>query len=203
MIAIVDSGGANLASLRFAFERLGVLAEVTADLRRIQASSHVILPGVAAAGAVMTSLREKHLVEALRGLRQPTLGICLGMQILFEGSDEGDVSCLGILPGRVRALSAKPGFPVPHMGWNRVHATAPVAAGAGASPRSLLGDDDGASFYFVHSFAAPPGPWVAASATYGDEVPSIVEHQNFFGVQFHPEKSGPAGARLLRRFLEL
>lgn len=194
MIAIVDSGGANLASLRFAFERLGVGAEVTADPKRIQSSSHVILPGVAAAGAVMASLREKGLVDLLRGLRQPTLGICLGMQILFEGSDEGDVSCLGLLPGRVRALSAEPGFPVPHMGWNRVRATPSCR---------LLGEDDGASFYFVHSFVAPPGPWVAASAAYGGDVPSIVEHQNFLGVQFHPEKSGPAGARLLRRFLEL
>ena len=195
MIAIVDTGGANTASIRNAFERLGAASEVTADPARIRAAERVVLPGVGAAGESMRRIRDAGLVDLLGELRQPVLGICLGMQLLFESSDEDDAACLGWLPGRVRALAAAPGRPVPHMGWNAVE-------GDGDWPL-LRGLDGARHFYFVHSFAAPDGPWVPATTTYGDALPAGVQRDNVLGVQFHPERSGPAGARVLANFLEL
>lgn len=190
---MVDSGGANLSSVLFAFERLGASVTISADTATIRSADRVVLPGVGAAGAVMGNLERAGLVPHLQALKQPVLGICLGMQILFEGSDEGDVNCLGLLPGRVRALQAKPNLPIPHMGWNRVTAV-------GDEP--LLPPGLSEHFYFVHSYVAPAGDHVSAVTTYPGPVPAIVRWRNFVGVQFHPERSGPAGSALLARFLE-
>lgn len=192
-VVIVDSGGANLASVLFAFERLGASVTISADAATIRAADRVVLPGVGAAGAVMANLERAGLVPHLRALEQPVLGICLGMQMLFEASAEGGVNCLGLLPGRVRALEAAPSFPVPHMGWNRV---------TSVQPEPLLPKGESAHFYFVHSFAAPAGDHVSAVTDYAGEIPAIVRQRNFTGVQFHPERSGPAGSALLARFLE-
>lgn len=195
MITIVDTGGANLASIRNAFARLGAEARVSASPEEIRGAERVVLPGVGAAGESMGRLRAAGLVELLRELRQPVLGICLGMQLLFESSEEDDVACLGILPGRVTALEPAPGRPVPHMGWNRVE---------GADDWPLLeGVDDPRWFYFVHTYAVPGGDWVRGTASYGIDVPACVQRDNVIGVQFHPERSADAGARVLANFLAL
>jgi imidazole glycerol-phosphate synthase subunit HisH len=131
------------------------------------------------------------LRTTLTSLRQPALGICLGMQLLFDGSDEEDTACLGVIRGRVRALEAAPGRPVPHMGWSRVDVR---TAGLGISSGDYL--------YFAHSFACEDGPAVVATASYGSDVAAVVQRGNWLGAQFHPERSGEAGARFLESFLE-
>ena len=197
MIVIVDTGGANLASLRFAFDRIGRETELTSDPERITRASHVVLPGVGAAPDSMRRLEAGDLVPVVRGLTQPVLGICLGMQLLFEHSDEGDVGCLGLLPGTVRALTpdVARGITVPHMGWNQLEST------EGSSP--LFDDHAGEFMYFVHEYAVPRGPWERMVTHHGEAVVAALEHENFFGVQFHPERSGGAGARMLERFANL
>jgi glutamine amidotransferase len=195
MLALVDSGGANLASVRFALERLGVRSELTADPAVIRAATRVILPGVGSAAEGMKRLQSRALVDCIRGLRQPVLGICLGMQLLFESSAEGGDASLGLLPGRVTRLPEAPGITVPHMGWNTV---VPVRA----TPL-LRGIAPEARFYFVHSYAAPLSADTVASAEHGTRFAAIVQRANFSGVQFHPERSGAAGAQLLKNFLEL
>jgi glutamine amidotransferase len=194
-VAIVDNGGANVASLRYALERLGVDAELTRSAERLRHASHVILPGVGAAGDAMQRLGEHALDELLRELRQPVLGICLGMQLLFDGSDEGDTACLGVLAGRVRRLVASVDRPVPHMGWNQLRRTAD-------SPL-LAGIADGEYLYFVHGYALPLLDCTVAACDYGGEFSAVVSRGNFHGVQFHPERSAAAGARLLANFLSL
>lgn len=193
MITVVDSGGANLSSVLFALERLGVQSRLSRDPDEIHASPKVLLPGVGAARAAMKTLRERELIACLRELKQPVLGICLGMQLLFESSEEGPADCLGVIPGKVGKLEAKPGLPIPHMGWNQVRA---VAGGC-----ALLDDED--FFYFVHSFAAPAGTSVKGVTDYGVQVPAVIQHKNWFGAQFHPERSGAAGSRFLERFVRL
>ena len=193
---MVDSGGANISSLRFALGRLGCSAPLSADPARIRAASHVFLPGVGAADSAMTRLEQGGLADVLRSLRQPVLGICLGMQLLFEHSDEdGGRACLGVVPGRVRRIAAGPDRPVPHMGWNLTSLApgCPLFTGLPAA----------AHFYYVHSYAASPGPHTVAVADYGGEFTAMVSHGNFHGAQFHPERSGPAGARVLANFLAL
>lgn len=193
MLAIVDSGGANIASVRFALERLGVRGELTADPAVIRAAGRVILPGVGSAAEGMKRLRAKALVDCVRALTQPVLGICLGMQLLFEASEEGDGPALGLLGGRVARLPEAPGVTVPHMGWNTVAPLrdTPLLRGLAADAR----------FYFVHSYAAPVTGDTLAATTHGTRFAAIVQRGNFFGVQFHPERSGAAGAQLLRNFL--
>ena len=192
---IIDSGGANLASLQFALERLGARAVVSCDAREIAAAPRIILPGVGSAADAMRRLRRCGLAELLPELRQPVLGICLGMQLLFERSAEGMTDCLGILPGTVRKLQPAPGRPVPHMGWNRL--TAP-----GQDPL-LEGIEAGEYFYFVHSYAVPASEVTLAGAQYGEAISAVVRRGNFWGTQFHPERSASAGARLLANFLRL
>lgn len=192
-VAVVDSGGANIASLLFALERLGFRGELTGDPGVIRAARHVILPGVGAAGAAMERLRARGLDDLIRGLTQPVLGICLGLQLLFETSAEDDTRCLGLIPGGARRFVPAPGRPVPHMGWNSIH---PVRESA------LLRDiPDQAYFYFVHSYAVDPGPATVATTTYGFEFAAVLEQGNFLATQFHPERSGAAGSLLLRNFL--
>jgi glutamine amidotransferase len=195
MLAIVDSGGANLASVRFALERLGVAGELTADPAVIRGAERVILPGVGSAQEGMRRLQARGLVDCVRGLRQPVLGICLGMQLLFESSEEGNTPSLGLIPGRVALLPESPGVTVPHMGWNTLEIRQ-------ASPL-LRGFDAATRFYFVHSFAGPVNGFTLASCAHGTTFAAVVRRGNFWGVQFHPERSGAAGAQLLRNFLEM
>lgn len=193
-VVLVDSGGANIGSVRYALERLGVSADMTADANTILAADRVILPGVGAAAPAMARLQQMNLVDLLRGLKQPLLGICLGMQLLFEGSEEGDVACLGLVPGRVQKMPASPGVRVPHMGWNRLRPTRPDPL--------LAGVGEGAQAYFVHSFAAPVTADCLASCEHGQPFAAMVRRGNVAGAQFHPERSGAVGARLLQNFLQ-
>ena len=197
MIAIIDSGGANIASVRFALERLGVDTVLTADPAVISSAERVILPGVGAAPVAMAQLDRAGLVECIRGLTQPVLGICLGMQLLFERSQEGDTPLLGLVGGTCGAFDPGMGLTVPHMGWNRL-----VPQGEGRHPL-LASVEDGAHVYFVHSYAAPVSADTVASCSYGVEFTALVARGNFMGAQFHPERSGPVGARILGNFLAL
>ncbi|MBT8078934.1 MAG: imidazole glycerol phosphate synthase subunit HisH [Gammaproteobacteria bacterium] len=194
-VAIVDSGGANIASLQHAFGRIGVAAELSADPESIRAATHVVLPGVGAAADAMQRLAERNLSDAVRTLKQPVLGICLGMQLLADASDEDSATCLGVLPGRSTALPASPESPVPHMGWSRIAINRPDAL--------LAGIDDGCYFYFLHSFALAPSAHSLATACHGVEFSAVLQHRNFRAVQFHPERSSRAGARLLSNFVGL
>ena len=194
-VVIVASGGANIASLQYALQRLDAAAEVSADGGRIRAATHVILPGVGAAADAMSRLRRAQLQQVIPGLTQPVLGICLGMQLLHEESDEGPAACLGIIPGRAARFPDAPGRPVPHMGWNTLQLRRPSALLAGVA------DQDYA--YFVHSYALPVGEATVAGSCYGDAFSACVEWNNFYGTQFHPERSAALGARLLRNFLAL
>ena len=194
-VAIIDSGGANIASLRFALERLGASSTLTVDADALRAAPRVILPGVGAAADAMRRLESLRLVEVIRDLRQPVLGICLGMQLLFDASDEGDTRCLGLLPGRVERFPDRDGFPVPHMGWNQLDFESDAAL--------LTGIGRGEYVYFVHSYRAPVGPWTVATSDYGGSFSAVVRQRNFHGAQFHPERSAQAGSRLLAGFLEV
>lgn len=197
MIAIIDSGGANIASVRFALERLGVDSVLTADPAVISAAERVILPGVGAAPVAMAQLARAGLVECIRGLTQPVLGICLGMQLLFERSEEGDTPLLGLVGGTCGAFDPGMGLTVPHMGWNRL-----LPKEEGRHPL-LSGVEDCAHVYFVHSYAAPVSADTVASCSYGVDFTALVARGNFMGAQFHPERSGPVGARILGNFLAL
>jgi len=192
-IAIIDGGGANIASLKFALARLGCDAQLTTDAAAIEAATHVILPGVGAAADSMRRLREAGLIELIPRLRQPFLGICLGLQLLCEASDENDAECLGVFGGRARLFEATPDQPVPHMGWNRVAYT--------RESKLLDGIPEGAHFYFVHSYALDVTADTLATSNYGRDFTAIVERDNFAAAQFHPERSGEHGARLLQNFL--
>ena len=202
-VVIIDSGGANLASLVYALQRLGAKAVVSDEAAIIQAAPRVLLPGVGSAGNAMARLRAKGLHEVIPQLTQPVLGICLGMQLLFDHSDEGEAPndggagtpCLGIIGGQITRMAATPQLPVPHMGWNQlaVQHDDPLLAGIGRE----------AWFYFVHSYCAAPGTYALAETVYGAPFTSICSQRNFRGVQFHPERSAGPGARLLANFLTL
>lgn len=193
---IVDSGGANISSLRFALGRLGCSAPLTDDPALIAAASHVFLPGVGAADQAMNRLESRGLAELMRGLGQPVLGICLGMQLLYDSSEEdGGRACLGVVPGSVCRLEGAPDRPVPHMGWNLTSLDTGNPLFEGLPPAT--------HFYFVHSYAAPASADTVAVADYGGEFTAMVSRGNFHGAQFHPERSGPAGARVLKNFLAL
>jgi glutamine amidotransferase len=194
-IVIIASGGANIASLQFALQRLGTTSAVSANARKIREASHVILPGVGAAANAMSRLKEKNLDALIPSLQQPVLGICLGMQLLFESSEEAEAQCLGIIPGRAARFPAAAGCPVPHMGWNTLNLERPCALLDG------MREDDYA--YFVHSYALPLGPATIARSNYGHAFSACVQWRNFFGAQFHPERSAKVGARLLQNFLRL
>jgi glutamine amidotransferase len=190
-LALVDLGYGNIGSIRIAFERLGAIPMLTADPARVAAADKVILPGVGAAGYAMARIAERGLGEVLRGFPRPLLGICLGMQLLFERSDEEDATCLGLIEGSVRRLEPAPGVAIPHMGWSRL---------AVADPSCGLADGD--YVYFAHSYACDDGPASIARADHGRPIPAAVRKGNVLGAQFHPERSGEAGARFLKAFLD-
>jgi glutamine amidotransferase len=194
-VVLVDAGGTNIGSVRYALQRLGVDATLTSDAAAIRAADKVILPGVGAAGPGMARLRELGLVELLRSLSQPVLGVCLGMQLLCTHSEEGDTECLGLIPAEARRFAERPGLRVPHMGWNGMSLQ--------REHPLLRGLANGEEAYFVHSFAVPVGAWTLAGADYGAPFSAVVACGNFHGMQFHPERSAAVGAKLLRNFLEL
>lgn len=189
-LVIVDLGCGNIGSIVIALERFGVTPSITADTQKIAAADRVILPGVGAAGYAMEQIEARALKDPLRELKQPLLGICLGMQLLFEHSEEGDTNCLGVIPGAVRKLEPAPEMPVPHMGWSKLKVL-----------DEGIGLNDGDYVYFAHSFACDDGPYAIATADYGRAIPAVVRQGNFAGAQFHPERSGEAGARFLKAFL--
>lgn len=197
-VVIVDTGCANISSVKFAVQRLGYEVNVSRDHDVIRTADKIFLPGVGAAAEAMRSLKELGLINVVRSLTQPVLGICLGMQLLAEASEEGesgDVDCLGVLPCRVEHLAVEQGQRLPHMGWNSV---TPIPG------HPLFKDiEAGAYFYFVHSFGIPVGEHTAASCDYGCQFSAAVSRDNFYGVQFHPERSAAAGAQLIKNFLEL
>ena len=193
-VAIIDSGGANITSLLSAFERLGVAPELTADAHQIRGAARVLLPGVGAARDAMSRLNKANLVDVIRDLTQPVLGICLGMQLLCERSEEDDVECLGIIPGMARKLPVADSFPVPNMGWCATRPTAPHPI--------LDGIESGDHFYFVHSYAVPESEHTIATASHAEPFSAMLAKENFVAAQFHPERSSKAGARILSNFLE-
>jgi len=194
-VVIVASGGANIASLQFALQRLDTPSRIAADPAAVRDATHVILPGVGAAADAMARLKSHRLDELIPELRQPVLGICLGMQLLFQSSDEGSARCLGIIPGHASRFADEPGLPVPHIGWNTLMIERESAL--------LAGVRSGDYAYFVHSYALPVGPATVAAAVYGRPFSACVEWNNFFGAQFHPERSAAVGARVLRNFLDI
>lgn len=192
-VALIDAGGANLGSVRYALERLGVEARIVRDADGLTGAQRVILPGVGAAKPAMDVLRERGLDCALRAIEVPLLGICLGMQLLFDASEEGDVACLGLLPGRVQRMRGNAALRVPHMGWNTLE---PVRESA-----LLEGITMPAHAYFVHGYAAPVTEDCIASSTHGEPFAACVQRGRIAGMQFHPERSADAGSRLLANFL--
>lgn len=194
-VAIIDSGGANIASLLYAFERLGIRAVLTTDERVIRDAERVVLPGVGAARDAMDRLADAGLIDVIRDLAQPVLGICLGMQLLAEASEEEDVRCLGILPGTAQKLGVAPGYPVPNMGWCAIRKRSdhPI----------LEGLEDGSFFYFVHSYALPVDGYTLAEADHAVPFAAVAGRGNFVAAQFHPERSSAAGSKFLRNFLSL
>ena len=189
-LAILDLGYGNMDSIRLAFARLGAEAVLTADPGVVEQAERLVLPGVGAAGFAMQRLTDGGLIAPLKRRARPTLGICLGMQLMFDHSEEGDTACLGLIAGKVRALKPAPGRPVPHMGWTSI---------ARAEPGIGLGIGD--YVYFAHSFACDDGPMTAATVTNGGEVTAALRHGHLWGAQFHPERSSAAGARFLAAFL--
>ena len=193
-IAVIDAGGANFGSVCYALERLGARPRVVRDADGLVDAPRVLLPGVGAAGPAMALLHQRGFAQSLPALRVPLLGICLGMQLLFDASEEGDVACLGLLPGRVRKLAGAPALRVPHMGWNTLEqvAASPLLAGVGADARA----------YFVHGYAAPVTADCIAACTHGERFAAMVVRGHIAGAQFHPERSSATGARLLANFLQ-
>ena len=195
---IVDTGCANLSSVKFAIERLGFTATITDDIAQIKAADKVIFPGVGSAKHAMANIIEKGLVETLQSLTQPVLGFCLGMQLMTKSSPEGGkdqaIECLGMIPTKVAPLNAQ-GNRLPHMGWNTLTQV--------ASHPVLKGINAGDYFYFVHSFAAPVSEFTLATSEYGSEFSAIIGKDNFIGCQFHPERSSELGSKIIKNFLNL
>ncbi len=194
-VVLVDAGGTNIGSVRYALQRLGVEAALTSEAATIRAADKVILPGVGAAGPGMARLRELGLVELMRSLTQPVLGVCLGMQRLCAHSEESDTECLGVIDATVRRFHEAPGLRVPPMGWNTLE---PVR-----EHPLLAGLTIGEQAYFVHSYAVPVGDCTLATSDFGGPFSAVIARRHFHGMQFHPERSAAVGARLLKNFLSL
>ncbi|MEM7281525.1 MAG: imidazole glycerol phosphate synthase subunit HisH [Pseudomonadota bacterium] len=190
-LVVIDGCGSNLTSLCNALGRLNANAIVSHDHKIIEQAERVILPGVGAAGDAMTSLRAKGLDTLIPNLKQPVLGICVGMQLLFNHSAEDDTDCLGVIPGSLYHIPKSQTLPVPHMGWNRVQ----------SGHELFEAIPDSSHFYFVHSYAAETSATTIASSIYGKPFTAAAQQDNFLGVQFHPERSGKYGAQILKNYL--
>ena len=203
-LVLIDAGGANLGSVRYALSRIGAQPRLVRDADELGEPERIILPGVGAAAPSMALLRARGLDVSLRASEVPLLGVCVGMQLLFESSEEGDVDCLGLLKGRVHKLAGGPGLRVPHMGWNQLHKRVDMN---GDSSPLLEGIDDGAHAYFVHSYAVlvddDTDACVLAESGHGQRFAAVVGSGKRYGAQFHPERSSAAGLRLLDNFLKL
>lgn len=193
-VAIIDYNAGNVRSVQFAMQRLGVSSILTRDPAEIQAARKVIFPGVGEANTTMAYLREHGLDEVIRGLQQPVLGICLGMQLLCQHSEENDTECLGIIPQNVVRFRPQQGEKIPHMGWNSLRQLSNGLFQPGL---------EGAYVYFVHSYYVEQGPYTTATTTHVLPFSSALQKDNFYATQFHPEKSGQVGEAILKQFLNL
>ncbi|MEM0909668.1 MAG: imidazole glycerol phosphate synthase subunit HisH [Pseudomonadota bacterium] len=199
-VTIINTGCANISSVKFALQRLGANVTISSDAKEITKAPRLVLPGVGSAPAAMQSIAKRNLTEVIQQLTQPVLGVCLGMQIMVESSEENDLGntentpCLQLMSGQVNRMKVG-SLRLPHMGWNQVT----------KSTNSPLFDglDDGTYFYFVHSFAVPKYDNTIATCDYGPVFSAAIQHDNFYGVQFHPERSSDAGAQVLRNFMSL
>lgn len=195
MIAIVDYNAGNITSVCNALKRLGAEWCLTADEKELQKASHILLPGVGDAAEVMCKLREKRLVEPIKAIRRPVLGICIGMQVLCRDSEESDAKCIGIFDSHVRRFPSGTTDKVPHMGWNSLH---------NLESKLFKAIDPGEYVYYVHSYRAELCPDTIATTSYcGSRFSAALKYENFYGTQFHPEKSGDVGERILKNFLEI
>lgn len=194
MIAIIDYKMGNLRSVENALKRLGAEFCVTADEKIIRAADRVLLPGVGNAAEAMQNLRDADLVDVIRSLRRPVLGICVGMQVMCRHSEEGDVDCLNIFDSRVKRFVPAPNVKVPHMGWNQI---------GNLESKLFKGLDGGSYVYFVHSYYPELCPDTIATSRHGVMFSAALKYENFYGTQFHPEKSGDVGERIIENFLKL
>ncbi|HKH59637.1 MAG TPA: imidazole glycerol phosphate synthase subunit HisH [Flavitalea sp.] len=193
-LKIIKYNAGNIQSVLYALERIGASAEVTDDIEKIRGADKVIFPGVGEASSAMNSLRENRLEELIKDLKQPVLGICVGMQLLCTHSEENDTDCLGVIPLQVKRFPANPEIKVPQIGWNNIYQLKTL----------LFKDIDENSFiYNVHSYYAEDSEYTIASCHYGVEYAAAVQKNNFYGLQFHTEKSADIGERILRNFLTL
>jgi len=195
-IAIIDYNAGNIRSVDFALQRLGVNAEITGDKEKIASANKVIFPGVGEASSAMRHLKKEGLDQLIRELEQPVLGICIGLQLLCSHSEEGDVDCIGIFDEKVKLFdhSDNPFLKIPEMGWNNIHDL--------KSPL-FKGVEENDYVYFVHSYYAEIGSQTIATGDYINHFSAALHKDNFYATQFHPEKSGPVGAKVLKNFVEL
>lgn len=194
MIAIVDYKMGNLRSVENALKRLGAEFCVTSDADVIRSADRVLLPGVGNAAEAMENLRAAGLVKVIRSLRRPVLGICVGMQVMCRHSEEGDVDCLNIFDARVRRFTPSADVKVPHMGWNKI---------GNLETKLFKGLEGGSYVYFVHSYYPELCPDTIATSSHGVMFSAALKYENFYGTQFHPEKSGDVGERIIENFLKL
>ncbi len=194
-VAIIDSIGSNMASLIFALKRIDLKIEVTSDILSLRKASHIILPGVGAAKNAMMRLRQKELINEISNLSKPTLGICLGMQIFMDSSLEDDTECLGLISNICKPFESTKDYPVPHMGWNKVYFN------TDSELTKNLPDEE--YYYFVHSYYVPFCDETIGITKYPIDFSAVIERDNFFGTQFHPEKSGLPGEKILENFVNI
>ena len=194
MIAIIDYKMGNLRSVENALKRLGAEFVVTADADVIRSADRVLLPGVGNAAEAMENLRKADLVQVIRSLRRPVLGICVGMQVMCRHSEEGDCDCLNIFDSRVKRFKPAPDLKVPHMGWNQI---------GNLESKLFKGLSGGEYVYIVHAYYPELCPDTIATTRHGELFSAALKYENFYGTQFHPEKSGDVGERIIENFLKL
>lgn len=191
---IIDYNAGNVRSVLFAMERLGIQAVLSSDHKLIQEAEKVIFPGVGEASTTMAFLKKEGLDDLIRSLKQPVLGICLGMQLLCEHSEENNTPCLGIIPQQVKRFRPQNGEKVPHMGWNQIEdLKEPI----------FKNTEEDSFVYFVHSYYVEKGPYTTAISHYTLPFSAAVQKDNFYATQFHPEKSGSIGEEILKAFLSI